>query len=183
MHGDSLRDLFLMKLRPEFESLRASLLNRNPIPSLDICVGELLREEQRIATQALLTESKELSVPVNVAYAAQGQQRGKGSLQCYSCKEYGHIARNCRKKFCNYCKQNGHIIKECPTRPENKKAQAFQATSVPAASLTPQQMILNAFSALGLQGQGKIIPSTWFIDSGASNLVTGKVIAKGPKMG
>ncbi|KAF1872239.1 hypothetical protein Lal_00038025 [Lupinus albus] len=29
-----------MKLRPEFESLRTSLLNRNPVPSLDTCFGK-----------------------------------------------------------------------------------------------------------------------------------------------
>jgi hypothetical protein len=25
-------------------------LNRDPVPSLDVCLGELLREEQRMAT-------------------------------------------------------------------------------------------------------------------------------------
>lgn len=41
-------------------------------------------------------------------------------MQCYCCKEFGHIG--------NYCKQIGHIIKECPTRTENQRAQAFHAT-------------------------------------------------------
>ena len=39
-----------------------------------------------------------------------------------------------------------------------------------------QQMILSAFSALGLQGKGKTItsvPSPWFVDSGATNHMTG----------
>ena len=117
-----------MKLRLEFETVRAGLLNRNPVPSLDVCLGELLREEQRMATQAILGGSRETSEIINVAYAAQGRNRGKGFVQCYSCKEFGHVARNCGKKFCNYCKQNGHIIKDCPTRPENRKPQAFQAT-------------------------------------------------------
>jgi hypothetical protein len=48
-----------MKLRPEFESARAGLLNRDPVPSLDVCLGELLREEQRMATQSVIGESKE----------------------------------------------------------------------------------------------------------------------------
>ncbi|CAD5183969.1 unnamed protein product, partial [Musa acuminata subsp. malaccensis] len=61
------------------------------------------------------------------AYAAQGRNRGKGQMQFYSCKEFGHISCNCGKKFCNYYKQNGHIIKDCPTHPENRRAQAFQA--------------------------------------------------------
>ena len=36
------RDQFLMKLRPEFEIVRAALLNRTLVPSLDVCLGELL---------------------------------------------------------------------------------------------------------------------------------------------
>jgi len=117
----SRRDQFLMKLRPEFEIAQAGLLNIDPVPSLDVCLGELLREEQRMATQSVIGESKETSKVVNVTYAAQGKNRYKGTIQCYNYKEYGHIARNCGKKFCNYCKQNrnGHIIKECFTRPEN----------------------------------------------------------------
>ncbi|XP_071921648.1 retrovirus-related Pol polyprotein from transposon RE1 isoform X2 [Coffea arabica] len=190
VHEVSMRDQFLMKLRSEFEVTRGGLLNRNPVPSLDVCLGELLREEQRLATQSVLSASGGTSEVVNVAYAAQGRNKGKGSMQCYSCKELGHIAHNCGKKFCNYCKQNGHIIKDCPTRPENRRAQAFHVavpdptvigptlttTSTNQAVITPemvQQMILTAFSALGLQGQGKTISSTWFVDSGASNHMTG----------
>ncbi|KAG6470074.1 hypothetical protein ZIOFF_071126 [Zingiber officinale] len=190
IHEVSKRDQFLMKLRSDFDVARAGLLNRNPVPSLDICLGELLREEQRLATQAVLGASLEKSTVINVAYAAQGRNRGKDQLQCYSCKEFGHIARNCSKKFCNYCKQHGHIIKECPTRPENRRTQAFQATipnlnvigptstvtDTNQSVLTPemvQQMILTAFSTLTLQGQGMNISSSWIVDSGASNQMTG----------
>jgi hypothetical protein len=66
-----------MKLRPEFEIARAGLLNRDPVPSLDVCLGELLREEQRMATQSVISESKETSEVVNVAYVAQGKNRDK----------------------------------------------------------------------------------------------------------
>ena len=46
VHEQSQRDQFLMKLRPEFEGTRSSLMNRDSSPSLDVCFGELLREEQ-----------------------------------------------------------------------------------------------------------------------------------------
>ena len=80
VHQVSMRDQFLMKLRPEFETARGGLLNRNPVPSLDVCVGELLREEQRLATQSILSAAGGTSEVVNVAYAAQERNRGKGQM-------------------------------------------------------------------------------------------------------
>ena len=46
VHQNSQRDQFLMKLRPEYEAVRASLVNRDPVPTLAACFGELLREER-----------------------------------------------------------------------------------------------------------------------------------------
>jgi hypothetical protein len=51
VHEQSKRDQFLMKLRPEFEVTRSNLMNRDPSPSLDVCFGELLREEHHLLTQ------------------------------------------------------------------------------------------------------------------------------------
>ncbi|KAA8531088.1 hypothetical protein F0562_005797 [Nyssa sinensis] len=180
LHATSRRDQFLMKLRPEYESVRSSLLNRSPVPSLDICFGELLREEQRLSTQALLEQSHGNSGTATVAYAAQGRGPPLNSknLQCFCCKEYGHIAANCPKKFCSYCKKKGHIITACRLRPQHRQAQAFQtsviippvatsaahgspsdASSVPAPPATNyctpemvQQMLISALSAMGFQG-------------------------------
>ncbi|KAF5459651.1 hypothetical protein F2P56_019581 [Juglans regia] len=154
-----------MKLWPEFEQVRAGLLNRNPVPSLDTCLGELLREEQRLSTQMGMTIEQASSKAVNVAYATQGRTRNK--LQCFNCKEFGHIAPNCPKKVCNYCKKEGHVIKDCRVQPQNRQSQAFQASvqsssssapptvSFDSSVLTPtmvQQMIMSIFTALGLQG-------------------------------
>ncbi|XP_041014869.1 uncharacterized protein LOC121257743 isoform X2 [Juglans microcarpa x Juglans regia] len=167
-----------MELRPEFEPVRADLLNRNPVPSLDICLGDLLREEQRSSTQMGMTSDKVFSEAVNVAYATQG--RGRNKLQCFSCKELGHIARNCLKKVCNYCKKEGHIIKDYQVRPQNRQSQDFQAVVQPSSSsappivssnssvLTPamvQQMIVSAFTALGLQD---IRPVSWHLGTDRS---------------
>ena len=64
------------------------------------------------------------------------------AVQCFSCKDFGHIARDCPKKFCNYCKKQGHIISACPIRPERKQGTAYHAsigasssTALPTASL------------------------------------------------
>ncbi|KAJ6952420.1 hypothetical protein NC653_041530 [Populus alba x Populus x berolinensis] len=186
VHKISQRDQFLMKLRPEYEPIRASLVNRDPVPSLDACFGELLREEQRLHTQTIMEQARVASASVSVAYAASAYNKGKSrdmsKTQCYSCKKYGHIAPHCPHKICNYCKQLGHIIKECPIRPPPRPNKAYHAavtaagssfsqTQPPANLLTRemvQEMIVSAFSTLGLQGTGSSA-LTWILDSGASN--------------
>ena len=122
----SKRDQFIMKLCPEFEAIRSNLMNLSPSPSLDVCFGELLREEQRLATQTAL---KKNNMHDNVvAYATNGRGKGRNmqQVQCYSYKEYIDIVANCAKKSCNYYKKPGHIIKECPTRPQNRQANVNQ---------------------------------------------------------
>ncbi|GMY32324.1 hypothetical protein FCV25MIE_27566 [Fagus crenata] len=147
VHRTSQRDQFLMKLRPEFESIRASLVNRDPVPTLEACFGELLREEQRLNTQNLMEQSRIASNTVSVAYAAHGKGKGRdmSTTQCYSCKKYGHIAPNCPLKFCNYCKQPGHIIKECTIRP-SRSTKAYHAVvtddSQPAANAVSSAVVL-----------------------------------------
>ncbi|TXG57941.1 hypothetical protein EZV62_015770 [Acer yangbiense] len=145
VHEQSKRDQFLMKLCHEFEITRSNLMNWDPSPSLD----------------------------------------------CFNCKKYGLIPTNCAKKSCNYCKKQGHFIKECPTRPHNRQATTYQAavntssvlemfsasssSTVGLSALTSemvQQMIMSAFSALGLQVNGITSSKSWLIDSAASNHMT-----------
>ena len=133
-----------MKLRPGFEIACSNMMNRHPVPSLDACLSELLREEQLIVTQAAMEHRATVSVLVYVAYAAQGRHMGRDMrvVQCFSCKDFGHIAQDCPKKFCNYCKKQGHIISSCPIFPERKQGTTYHAstatsssTALPAASL------------------------------------------------
>ena len=204
VHATSKRDQFLMKLRPDFEIAHSNLMNHHPVPSLDACLSELLREEQRIVTQVAMEHQATVSAPVSVAYAAQGRHTGRDMrvVQCFSCKAFGHIARDCPKKFCNYYKKQDHIILACPIRPERNQGTAYHASTAasssaafPAASLvvplptptalanpttlTPemvQQMILSAFTAFGLSGNHKVSSKPWYFDSGASNHMTNTVV-------
>jgi DnaJ family protein C protein 7 len=56
-----------MKLRPEFEGTRSNMMNRESIPSLDTCLSDLLREEQRLLTQTTMEQRRSTFIPV--AYA------------------------------------------------------------------------------------------------------------------
>ncbi|CAJ2628294.1 unnamed protein product [Trifolium pratense] len=178
--------------KQEFEVVRGALLNRNPVPSLDTCVGELLREEQRLATQGIMSHDSVISEPVTVAYAAQSRGNGRDlrHIQCFSCKQFGHFASGCSKKFCNYCKKRDHIISDCPIRPPRRTqrpVQAFHASTSsevgPSITNTStdgalqseiiQQMVLSALSALGIQGKSSNVSRPWFLDSGSSNHMTG----------
>ena len=200
MHATNKRDQFLMKLQPDFEIARSNLMNRHLVPSLNACLSELLREEQRIVTQAAMEHRATVSAPVSMAYAAQGKHTGRDmrTVQCFSCKAFGHIARDCPKKFYNYYKKQGHIIFACPIRPERKNGTAYHASiatsssaTLPAASsvvpfpahtalanpntLTPemvQQMILSSFSTFGLSGNHKVSSKPWYFDSRASKHMT-----------
>ena len=77
VHATSKRNQFLMKLRPDFEIARSNLMNRHPVPSLDACLSELLREEHRIVTQAAIEHRATVSAHVSLAYVAQGKHTGR----------------------------------------------------------------------------------------------------------
>ena len=69
------------------------MMNCHPVPSLDACLSELLREDQRIITQAAMEHRATVSAPVSVAYATQGRQMGRDmrAVQCFSCKAFDHL--------------------------------------------------------------------------------------------
>lgn len=94
VHDITKRDQFLMKLKSNFEGLRSNLMNRAAVPSLNVCLNELLREEQRLLTRTTMEQQKAASLLV--AYAKQGRPRGKymSYVQCFCCKGNGHFASN-----------------------------------------------------------------------------------------
>ena len=214
---------FLMNLRPEFESIRSALMNRENSANLDTCFQEVLREELRLTSQrAILKEPKALLAPLPADFALLATPNQKPT-QCYECKGFGHLAKNCRKKLvCRYCKRSGHLIDDCrslqrkngphqkqnPSSTRQNAPAAFQvqaplpdtgSTSSGAVSMTPAQIqeliqstVTSAYASMGFNGgryqplsllafpafhssislSSSITPSTWFLDSGASNHMT-----------
>ncbi|CAL1383085.1 unnamed protein product [Linum trigynum] len=126
-----------MKLRPEFESVLATLLNR-VVLQFDGVMGTLMREEIWLRTRAAIDlrlgedESLVASAAPNshssgqdsFAYAfnrPQFQRRVSASdLECHHCREKGHLLKHYRRhNFCVYCKRMGHIILDCRTHERN----------------------------------------------------------------
>ncbi|CAN0861310.1 hypothetical protein LINGRAHAP2_LOCUS8167 [Linum grandiflorum] len=122
---------FLMKLRLEFEYVRAALINRN-VTTLETAIADLTREEKHLATQAQVDNHLHES---NFAFAAQSFPRRNCSarssssaasrpqfgsstsstIRSHHCQELGHIQPHCRQQnLCTYCKKTGHIILDCP---------------------------------------------------------------------
>lgn len=67
VYNKSKQEKLLMKLHPEFESVRAGLINRKLVPTLDECL--LLREE-RLASQHGIAQDTVSTEIFNMAYAA-----------------------------------------------------------------------------------------------------------------
>lgn len=105
-------------------------------------------------------------------------------VQCFSCKQFGHIACNCRK-FCNYCKKQGHIIANYPHVLHDQHNILYKHSMPQPMHLlvllpnvylivvlsnlkTIQQIVHFALSTLGIQGKFSRVSYQWFLDSGAS---------------
>ena len=110
---------FFMNLKPEFESVRSALMNKEVSPDLKNCVQEVLQEETRLRSQHSLVDDTKAFVAPSSDDAVLLVPR---TVQCLECKGYGHVAKNCKKtNFYNYCKRNGHINSDCTRRPARKR--------------------------------------------------------------
>ncbi|KAK9159704.1 hypothetical protein Syun_006045 [Stephania yunnanensis] len=93
----------LMALRPEYESVRAALLHRDPLPSLNAAVKEILFEETRLGLVNSASSSE-------VALATTQSWPKSASYPCKNCKKTGHSFANCPTIECRYCHEHGHIM-------------------------------------------------------------------------
>ena len=121
---------FLMNLRPEFEYARSALMNRENSANLDTCFQEVLREELRLTSErSILEEPKAFLAPLLADLALLATPNPKPT-QCYECKGFGHIAKNCRKKLvCRYCKRTGHVIDDCRSLQRRNEIQPKKPSS------------------------------------------------------
>ncbi|XP_026425328.1 uncharacterized protein LOC113321639 [Papaver somniferum] len=137
---------FLMALRDEFESVRASILHRSPLPTVEVALSELITEETRKRitpdiSGVFVVPSR--SSPNNFPRNSNAQvQRDMSQVQCHNCKTFGHLARNCNLPSantspaatipdtpttqCGYCKEFGHSSRFC-TSPTSRNMRRINA--------------------------------------------------------
>lgn len=186
---------FLMKLRPEFEPVRAAILNRGGNSDLDAILPDLLAEETRLMS---LSSNKLVQDTALAAATQKFKSRNMSTTECFICHEKGHIASHCSKRkgaatnvssslFCRYCKAEGHLIENCKIRPpKNKNHRAYMASSISSSEPTATNaqnsgqstpspdFIQQVIQALQASNFGKTnTRNSWIIDSGASHHMTG----------
>uniref|UniRef100_A0A2N9J651 Retrotransposon Copia-like N-terminal domain-containing protein n=1 Tax=Fagus sylvatica TaxID=28930 RepID=A0A2N9J651_FAGSY len=111
---------FMMGLHEDFETTRAALLSRSPLPSLDAVVKELISEENRYPHHHLSSSDVVLVTPHLPASS---------------------FDRLCR--ICKYCKKPSHDISECYRKQKDDKRKHHQSRG-----LIPRSQAATVSSAL-----------------------------------
>ncbi|GFZ05418.1 hypothetical protein Acr_17g0009900 [Actinidia rufa] len=118
--------LFLMGLSDIYEPVRASLLHRIPLPTLEQAISELLSEETRLGLISSSHVDTALAAPVSKGRGSFGGSRG------FSTSLY------CRKKG------PGHYKSDCPNNPTRRytRPQSTAAiVEVSSSASTPPTLI------------------------------------------
>ncbi|KAJ9548353.1 hypothetical protein OSB04_020896 [Centaurea solstitialis] len=97
----------LMSLLDKFENVRASLLHRHPLPSLEDAITELLSKETRLQ---LRTPAQAPSESVFYTHSSS-KSKGKGFQNFYN-KPSGKPSAN----ECTFCHSPSHFLIDCPIR-------------------------------------------------------------------
>ena len=95
---------FLISLHKDYEPIQGQLLNRNPPPSLNIAVNELVGEEAHLATLQAQNKLNVLAIAPSAPPIEQPLQSG------FDSSSSGNRRKQTNKKFYNYCKCPGHTI-------------------------------------------------------------------------
>ena len=144
VHQTTKRDQFLLKLTYDFEGIRSNLMNRALVPFLDICLNELLREEQCVLTQASMEQQK---------FDNQ-------------CKKDGCMIKECITKPTK--KTQTTFIATVDPSTIGCESKYFCLCTINAPKMV-QQMIISAFFALGLLDKPFSSCISWYFDSDTSN--------------
>ncbi|GFZ06690.1 hypothetical protein Acr_18g0008600 [Actinidia rufa] len=150
--------LFLMGLSDIYEPVRASLLHRIPLSTLEQAISELLSEETRLGLISSSHVDTALAAPVFKGRGSFGGSRGfstsgtqsSGSASQHNegtfCHTTDHRLLTCPVRFCQYCRKKGpgHYKSDCPNNPTRRytRPQSTAATvEVSSSASTPPTLI------------------------------------------
>ena len=120
---------FLMALRDDFEGLRGSILHRNPLPSVDSVVSELLAEEIRLKSQS--SNKGILPAPNPSVFAVPSRPPSSSPSR----PKVGFDE-------CSFCKRKGHWKAQCPmllNRAQNSPQQRSSGNQSQQRAYRPPQ--------------------------------------------
>ncbi|KAF7144159.1 hypothetical protein RHSIM_Rhsim05G0139800 [Rhododendron simsii] len=115
---------FLMALTTDFEPVRASLLHRNPLPTLDQAIAELLLEETHLGT--LKSQSLDSVLAVHRPRDVRPSQSSSPSSlipgSCTYCHSLSHKLLRCPVRTCKHCHKTGpgHYQSDCWKNPNKQ---------------------------------------------------------------
>ncbi|TYK06176.1 Zinc finger, CCHC-type [Cucumis melo var. makuwa] len=139
----------LMGLLPEYESVRAALLHRSPLFSLDAAIQEILFEEKRLGIN--------LSKHSDVVLASIYSSPGASSTFCKNCKLTGHKFIDCLKIEC----RNSSVV---AATSDNLTTLQFQISDL--------QSLLNQLISSSSSAPAVSPSSRWLLDSACCNHMT-----------
>ncbi|MQL73573.1 hypothetical protein Taro_005932 [Colocasia esculenta] len=131
---------FLIRLRPDFEALRAQLLHRSPLPSLDDALTELIAEETRLrALGTPVTPSETVFAPVSRPPSSEP------STSILDTPRTSHVMDSLAHSgdgtltslYCKYCRNRGHTIDQCRKRQRKERQRQLRTTAAVVDSSTP----------------------------------------------
>ncbi|XP_026459664.1 uncharacterized protein LOC113360346 [Papaver somniferum] len=83
----------LMALIDEFETVRASILHRSPLPTVETALSELITEETRKRVRTCTVSPSTSSA--NASQVSTSQTAPPSTPQCNYCKAFAHLVGNC----------------------------------------------------------------------------------------
>ena len=121
---------FLTGLRPEFETIRSLLLNRERSASFDESVIHVIKQESRLQamqaanrqeSQIFLTKSATITPIPNTSTNGQGQSNKTGTIQMPPKQSYNQAKKGYQRKkgdakdnlWCDFCQRYRHKRETC----------------------------------------------------------------------
>ncbi|KAI3684802.1 hypothetical protein L6452_34028 [Arctium lappa] len=190
----------LMGLTNKLENVRASLLHRQPLPTLEEAISELISEETRLHMRSPMPATD------SVLYTSHPKSKGKwtnnnhskyvgktNTSECAFCHSTAHLLLDCPIRKCRRCgiTYPRHYESDCPKNSKHtgsqNRAHAIAGSTIADTEVSPasspdlmelmrrnQELMEQIMSgAMGMNSPHSAASgNVWFFDSGCCNHMT-----------